>query len=170
MTTSLPAHHYNQAITEDDLQQMGYLVPPTGHGLVRMLGVSASLRVINRLGGWQVVIPKGPCNNAGGARVWAQLTHMIGEANVLALSQQMGGECLEVPTLNALRVERRNQAVRSHFDYLTAKAPNGEGLSKSRAVQELGLIHAPITWRQLETILDRPSQAPDNQNPLFTDL
>lgn len=170
MQTTLSAHHPISAIREQDLQQLAHLVPPSGRSLLRMLGEPSGLRLINGLGGVQVVVPKGPCNNAGGQRVWQYLSTVIGDAAMLILSREMGGECLEVPTLNALRIERRNQAVRSHFDYLTAKTPNGEGLSKSRAVQELCLIHAPITWRQLETILDRPSDAPDNQNQLFTNL
>lgn len=69
----------------------------------------------------------------------------------------MGGQWLEVPTLDALRKERRNCAIRGHFDRLTATPPKGAGLSKARAVQELCLPFAPVTWRQLEAIIDKPS-------------
>lgn len=167
MTAHIPAHHPLSAITGADLQQFGHLVPPTGHAILRLLGVQAGLRLLNGLPGVQAVVPKGPCNNPGGARVWAYLSAVIGGDAMNLLAREMGGECLEVPTLDALRKERRNQAIRAEFDRLTARAPHGEGMSKARAVQELGLMHAPITWRQLETILDRPSLEPVGQNNLF---
>lgn len=167
MSTHIPAHHPISNITEADLHNFANLVPPSGAAVLRMLGVQAGLTLINGLAGVQVVVPKGPCNNPGGARVWAYLVAVVGVDAMGILAREMGGECLEVPTLDALRKERRNHAIRTQFDHLTAQAPAGEGLSKARAVQELGLIHAPITWRQLETILDRPSPEPVAQNKLF---
>lgn len=163
---TLPAHHPLSAITGADLTQFAHLVPPSGQSVLRMLGVEAGLVLLNGLRGAQIVVPKGPCNNPGGARTWKRLVCVIGEPAMNVLARQMGGECLEVPMLDALRTERRNQAIRSQFDQLTASAPAGEGLSKARAVQELGLTHV-LTWRQLEAILDRPSLAPVRQNALF---
>lgn len=164
--STIPAHHPLSAITSADLQQFAHLVPPSGQCVLRMLGVPAGLALLNGLRGAQIVVPKGPCNNPGGARTWKQMACVIGEAAMSDLARQMGGECLEVPMLDALRTERRNQAIRSEFDQLTAKAPQGEGLSKARAVQELSQTHV-LTWRQLEVILDRPSLAPVCQNNLF---
>jgi hypothetical protein len=165
--STLPAHHPISPVTDADLRHFAHLVPPSGVAVIRVLGVEAGLKLINGLAGVQVLVPKGPCNNPGGARVWAYLAGVIGLEAMQVLANEMGGECLEVPTLDALRKERRNQAIRNQFDRLTARAPAGEGLSKARAVQELGLTHAPITWRQLETILDRPSLEPVCQNNLF---
>ncbi|MEO8118732.1 MAG: hypothetical protein ABI606_05340 [Rhodoferax sp.] len=170
MPATLPAHHPVSNITEADLQHFANLVPPSGSALLRMLGVSAGLSLLNVWAGVQVVVPKGPCNNAGGAKRWAQMVAIVGEDAMGVLAREMGGEVLEVPTLDALRKERRNHAIRTQFDRLTAKEPAGEGLSKGRAVQELGLSHAPITWRQLEVILDRPSAESSQQNQLFSDL
>lgn len=167
MSSTIPCHHPISNITERDLHNFANLVPPSGTALLRMLGVSAGLSLLNTWAGVQVVVPKGPCNNAGGAKRWGQMVAIIGEEAMLLLASEMGGEVLEVPTLDALRKERRNHAIRTQFDRLTAKAPAGEGLSKGRAVQELGLSHAPITWRQLETILDQPSNEPTPQNNLF---
>lgn len=167
MSFCLPAHHPISPVTEADLRHYASLVPPSGAAVLRLLGVPAGLALLNGLQGVQVVVPKGPCNNPGGARVWKFLAEVVGDAAMNVLAREMGGECLEVPTLDALRKERRNHAIRSEFDRLTASAPAGEGLSKARAVQALGLAHAPITWRQLETILDRPSLAPVCQNNLF---
>lgn len=170
MPATLPAHHPASNITVDDLRNFANLVPPSGSALLRMLGVPAGLLLLNAWAGVQVVVPKGPCNNAGGAKRWAQMVAIVGEDAMGVLAHEMGGEVLEVPTLDALRKERRNHTIRTEFDRLTARAPAGEGLSKGRAVQELGLMFAPITWRQLEIILDRPSAEPSLQNQLFSEL
>jgi hypothetical protein len=135
--------------------------------LLRLLGVANGLKLINGLGGVQVVVPKGPCNNAGGARTWGYLARVIGEAAMLTLARTMGGEGLDIPNLDDLRTERRNAAMRAQFDHMTAREPAGEGLSKARAVQELCLLHRPISSRQIESILDRATYAPDLQTPLF---
>lgn len=145
------------AITEYDLTVLGHLVPPSGAVLLRLLGVPSGLALINGLGGAQLWVPKGPCNHPGGARTWAYLAQVVGESAVVQLATEMGGQVLEVPLLDALRKERRNGAIRAQFNHLTARSPQGVGLSKASAIRELCLRHAPITGRQLETIVDRPS-------------
>lgn len=155
---ALPAHHVLSAISASDLAALAAWVPPSGAELVRVLGVAAGLTLLNGLGGVQLWVPKGPCNNAAGARTWAYVARIVGEAAMLDLAREWGGQWLEVPTLDALRKERRNRAMRCQFDQLTAKAPDGAGLSKARAVQELCLHFAPVTWRQVEAILDKPSR------------
>lgn len=153
------SYHPSSPITEADLGAFAHLVPPSGVHLLVLLGRPDGLRLLNAWPGVQVVVPKGPCNNAGGARRWAQFVGVVGERATLLLAQDMGGECLEVPTLQTLRTERRNSAIRAQFDRLTASPPGGRGLSRAAAVQELNLLHAPITWRQLDAILDRPTLA-----------
>lgn len=164
----LPPHHPSSPITEADLRTFEHLLPPSGVHLLVLLGRADGLRLFNVWPGVQVVVPKGPCNNAGGARRWAQFVAALGERATLLLADELGGDCLEVPTLDALRKERRNCAIRTEFDRLTATAPAGEGLSKAAAVQALVLRFAPLTWRQVETVLDRPSRcaAVANQNAL----
>ena len=167
--SQLSPHHPSSPIRAQDLQHYAHLVPPSGRTLLRMLGDVDGLTVINCLGGVQVTIPKGPCN-VQGAWSWAYLCKQVGQDITTALSIGMGGECLEVPTLDALRTERRNHTICAEFDRLTARAPGGEGLSKARAVQVLVLTHGPITHRQIETILDRPTPEPVRQTPLFSQL
>jgi hypothetical protein len=160
-------HHYNSPIREEDLGQFAHLVTPSGAQLLRSLGRKDGLVLINRLGGCQLVVPKGPTNNPAGARLWAHLCSAMGEPVVQKLAAAHGGEGLEVPTLHALRVARRNAALCTEFDRLTARPPAGEGLSKARAVQQLGLSHGPITWRQIEVILDTPPAPIAPQQLLF---
>ncbi len=150
-----------------DLQQWAHLVPPSGQTLLRLFGPESALVLFNRLPGYQTMVPKTPDKTPGGALTWARLVAHIGTDLMYSLASRMGSECLEVPTLEALRVERRRQALRQTFDAITAPPPAGAGLSKARAVQELCLQFAPITWRQVEIILDQPSAEPSPQNPLF---
>ncbi len=167
MNAHIPAHHPLSRITEADLKNFASLVPPSGLQILRMLGVKAGLELLNGLAGGHVMVPKGPCNNPGGKRVWGQLVAVIGVEATNVLAREMGGDCLKVPTLYVLRSERRNHAIRNQFDRLTAQAPAGEGLSKFRAMQELVLLHAPITCGHLESVLDRPSPEPVAQTSLF---
>lgn len=167
MSTHIPTHHPISSITEDDLRNFANLVPPSGTEILRMLGVKAGLTLLNGLAGVRVVVPKGPCSNAGGKRTWAYLAAVIGVDAMNVLAREMGGDCLKVPTLYVLRSERRNHAIRTQFDRLTAPAPAGEGLSKFRAMQELVLLHAPISCGHLESVLDRPSPEPVAQTTLF---
>lgn len=161
MTSStLSPHHPVSPIRAADLDAFAHLLPPTGIKLLALLGKPDGLRLLNAWPGVQIVVPKGPCNNVGGARRWAQIVAIIGERATVKLADELGGTCLEVPTLDELRKERRNSAIRAQFDAMTARAPHGQGLSKAAAVLELGLLHAPITYRQLEIIIDRPVFAP----------
>ena len=164
---TFPAHHPCSPIRQADLEAFGHLVPPSGVHLLVLLGKRDGLALLNAWPGVQIVVPKGPCNNSGGARRWAQIVAIVGESATLKLADAMGGECLEVPTLDMLRRERRNIVIRAQFDELTGPVSCGERMSKTAAVLELTLLHAPITWRQLEIILDRPSLEPVDQTPLF---
>lgn len=155
MSRPLSPHHPISAICNESLDAFAHLIPPTGNHLLGLLGKHDGLRLLNAWPGVQIVVPKGPCNNAGGARRWAQIVAIIGEAATVTLANEMGGEWLEVPTLSRLRRARRNHAIRTEFDRLTARPPAGEGMSKAAAVQELGMLNAPLSWRQIENILDR---------------
>lgn len=147
-------------LTVADLTQYACLIPASGHELLHLLGMDAGVRLINALRGVQLVVPRGPCNNAAGAHAWKFLVAIVGEAATLTLSQAYAGRMLNVPRLEDLRRERRNTALRADFDRLTASAAtHGQGLSKTRAVQQLALAYQ-LTWRAVEMVIDRPSGMP----------
>ncbi len=169
MHIHISPHHLLAPITTDDLQTFAALVPPSGRAIVRMVGVAEAVTVINAWHGAQIIIPKGPCNNPGGAKRWEQLSAAVGESILNKLAQCMGGDCLDVPNLEALRIARRNRAIVGEFDYLTSPEPAGHALSKTRAVEQLAIANH-LSYRQLEEILDKPgfeSASPANQPQLF---
>lgn len=163
-------HYYRAELSASDLGQWASLLPPTGVELVRLLGADAALRLFNVWPGVQFLVPKGPCANSGGVRRWAQLCEVLGESATLVLSRELGGVGLNVPTLARLRQERRNHGIRIAFDFLTSSNGLDVGLSKARAVHELCLLYAPMSCRQIETILDRPGVELTPQPELFESL
>jgi hypothetical protein len=164
---SIAPHHPEHPITVRDLADMSHLLPSGGAYLVRLLGVAAALALINTWSGVQLPIPKRADSNARGAARWAEIAAVIGEPAMQVLAADRGGDMLDIPNCNALRKERRNRAICAQFDQLTGRRPMGEGLSKNAAVIRLGMSNAPITYRQIETILDRPSLYTLAQNNLF---
>jgi hypothetical protein len=144
------------AITQADATHYAALIPASGHELLHLLGLDAGVKLINALRGVQLVVPRGPCNNDAGAQAWRFLVAIVGEPATLALSKAYAGRPLNVPRLEELRRERRNTALRGDFDRLTARAPEGSALSKTRAVQQLALKYQ-LTWRGVELVIDRPS-------------
>lgn len=143
------------AIREEDLKVFAHLIPSSGALLLSLLGNREALLLLNAWPGVQFNVPMGPDNNVYGARLWSKIVNIMGETATAKLAHDMGGECLEIPTLHRLRTERRNHVLRAEFDRLTDRPPAGEGMSKAQAVTELAILYAPITWRQIETILDR---------------
>ena len=169
MSRTLPPHHPHAPLTLADLN--GPLAPwlPAGAtSLVQALGAPAALALLNGCPGALIPnVPKSPGSNAHGAVRWAALTDLVGEQAMQRLAQSHGGGVLSVPNCHALRTERRNRYLRAEFDRLTARPPVGCGLSKNRAVEALVMALAPITYRQVEQILDKPSAAPVVQGALF---
>ena len=166
----LASHHPEHPITEQDLRDFADLLPSGGAYLVRLLGDVAALALFNHWPGVQLPVPKFADANERGAARWGEIAEVIGEAAMQNLAKSMGGDMLLIPSCDALRKERRNRAICAEFDQLTGRRPLGEGLSKNAAVIRLCMRHAPITYRQIETILDRPSIAPSSQNQLFSNL
>ncbi len=148
-----------------DVTHYACLIPASGQELLHILGADTFVKLINGLRGVQMVVPRGPCNNAAGAHAWRFLVGIVGESATLALSNNYAGRELNVPRLEELRRERRNTALRGDFDRLTAsKDSGGQDLSKTRAVQQLALGYG-LTWRGVEMIIDRPSGMPTPSAP-----
>lgn len=171
MTRPLHPAHLHAPLTEADLSgPLAQWLPASAVQLVRALGVGAALALLNHYPGVQIPnVPKHPSANPHGARRWAALADVMGEDGMRTLAAAYGGGGLDVPNCHQLRVQRRNAHLRTQFDQLTASAPAGQGLSKARAVEALVLALAPITWRQVEQILDTPTPGtqPSAQTALF---
>lgn len=80
---------------------------------------------------------------------------VIGAPAMERLAALYGGTTLEIPLCSRVRQERRNRVIRQDFDQFTSKPPAGIGLSKTEAVQEIGMRYAPISARQIESIINQ---------------
>ncbi|BEP69690.1 MULTISPECIES: Mor transcription activator family protein [unclassified Variovorax] len=144
-------------LSEADLSDFRHLMPETVRNLVSCIGAHAALALLNAWPGVEVKVPLYPNANPAGARRWSLMAEIVGEVAMQLLSKNYGGTSLVIPTCKQVRDEKRNRLIRHDFDHLTAKPPNGLGLSKSDAIQEVGMRHAPISARAVESILNRPA-------------
>ncbi|MDP2808666.1 MAG: hypothetical protein Q8O34_00790 [Rhodocyclaceae bacterium] len=150
-------------LTAADVACVGHLLPYTALHILRVLGEDAGLALLNTLPGVQITVPRHPDRHPAGARRWAMLAGIVGADGMAALADEFGATVLEIPVCDEARKEARNRAIRAEFDRLTMK----EGASKAQAIYELGLLHRPITYRQLEKIVDRPDVVESRQAGLF---
>lgn len=150
-------------LTAADIAEVGHLLPYTAAHLLRAIGEEAALALLNALPGVQMTVPKHAGHNPAGARRWAMLAEIAGREGMEKLAATFGGTVLEIPVCDEARKEARNRAIRAEFDRLTM----AEGHSKAQAIYELGLAHRPITYRQLEKIIDRPDAVAERQAGLF---
>lgn len=143
-------------ITADDLQKYRHLIPETGLALIAALGDDDGLKVLNVLSGVQMSIPRRPCIRTS-AWTWNYLTDLFGEACVQKLANTFGGQLLSIPTLNTVRLMRRNTAIVQQHQLMTSpKDKGGEYLTNSIAIVRLTLLYRPLTFRQITEILNSP--------------
>lgn len=160
-------------LTVASLDEVGHLLPPTARTLVRRLGVVTALALLNRLPGAQLPVPKGPGNNADGARRWARIAEVVGEAAMPAIAEHWGGDMLDVPLCLQALDEQRNRWMRRRYDELTSL--RGPALSSYHALEELQLTLAeagqPITFRVIQQIVcEQPDRAGSGQTDLFAEF
>ena len=120
--------------------------------------IAADLEAIALLNTWpgvEIRVPRFPDAHPSGARRWMQIANVIGEIAMQKLASLYGGTMLEIPLCSRARQAKRNRIICRDFDHLTGKPPEGIGLSKTEAVQEIGMRYAPISARQIESILNR---------------
>jgi len=144
-------------LTVADLSEFAHLMPPSALELVRAIGADAAVSLMRGCGGAQLVVPKFQDHNRAGARRWAQLAEIVGEAAMPGLAAHYGGGLLDVPRCAQLLAAKRDAWVRRRFDELTYTA--GRGLCARDAVFTIGLALAaagrPLTYRQIERVVNQ---------------
>jgi hypothetical protein len=163
-----------------DLYELAQWLPPTAATLVRVLGPAAALALLQAWPGVTYPIPRHPDANANGARRWAALADVVGEAAMPALAAHWGGSALDVPVCRALLAQKRNTWIRAQFDVLVN--PTGAAMSGNAAAQAISLALAqagqPMTHRELERLINQPDdinsppggRRAQGQNPKQLDL
>jgi len=142
-------------LTVDDFTSLPHLMPETARLLAGCMGVEAAVDLLNTWPGVEVKVPRFPDANPAGAKRWAQMASVVGEPAMRKLAALYGGTVLEIPLCSRVQQEKRNRIIRQDFDRITSKPPAGPGLSKAEAVQEIGMRYAPISVRQIKSILNQ---------------
>lgn len=142
-------------LTVDDFANLDHLMPETARVLAGCMGVEAAVNLLNTWPGVEVKVPRFPDANPAGAKRWAQMAAVVGEPAMRTLAALYGGTVLEIPLCSRVQQEKRNRVIRQDFDRFTSKPPAGVGLSKAEAVQEIGIRYAPISVRQIKSILNQ---------------
>ncbi|MDD5249682.1 MAG: Mor transcription activator family protein [Rhodocyclaceae bacterium] len=131
-------------------------LPRSAVDLIQLIGLAATLALIDAFPSIKFPVPKGEDNNPEGAARFALLVEAIGDAPARVLVRHYGGDDLYVPSCKqAVRRARDRQIV---ADY-------GVGAS----VFELALKYR-LSYRQIETILktaDTTPAEPSKQADLF---
>lgn len=132
----------------EDLHTVYTLLPYTAQVLIDVIGATHACALLTARPGCTLMIPKHPDHNPAGAKRWAELAEIVGDAGMQALAKRWGGDVIDIPTCKAARDELRHRAIRAEFDRLTIT----EGLSGKQAIYEIGLKFAPISSRAIELI------------------
>lgn len=129
--------------------------------IIRAIGPGPAMVLVQTFGGQEIRIPR-----SAGSEAWAVLVEAIGEASTRQLAAALGGgdPIYIALCMRALKADRNARMI-ARYDALL-----GEGNSGRRAVAQLVREFAPISYRQIETIVN--SALPDPgagwaQNALF---
>lgn len=128
------------------------LLPPTARDLADLIGLPATLRLVEGWGGRAVQIARG--KRAKGKAQLDELAAIVGRLEANKLAQRYGGGVLTIPLCaDALR-GARDGALQSRFDALTTTAGHSARQAVALLVGEFG-IHESTVWRALK----RPTMA-----------
>ena len=116
--------------------------------LQRLIGDTATARLVEEFGGLEVPIPKGE-----GGETFARLAEVVGHDNAMSLCKVYGSDRLSVPLCRAMKKAERNTRIRADYD---------AGVGWYTLVKRYDLCE-----RQLRTILGRAEDPGVGQGSLF---
>lgn len=144
-----------------DLSEVKNLLPALVQAIVRAIGVSAALKLVEQLGGSTFPVPLR--KNAAGEARYQILVEAVGEDAATQLVKVLGGQEIYVPLCSAALREVRDRQIRTDFDDITREH------SALHAVATLAVRYR-ISDRQVWRILnqtDRDGPSKESQATLF---
>ncbi|MFA6312343.1 MAG: Mor transcription activator family protein [Sterolibacterium sp.] len=130
-------------------------LPAKARELIEMIGLPATLRLIDEYGGQTFQVPKG--KRVKGVAKLEELAAVIGTEAVKKLSHAFGGEVIAVPSCKRALLGRRDADLQARFDTMTSTG----GLSARSAVNWLAKefrVNATTVWKTLKrpTVASNP--------------
>ncbi|WP_423197430.1 Mor transcription activator domain-containing protein [Cupriavidus sp. H19C3] len=147
-----------------DLSEVTNLLPAVAQALVRTIGITQTIRLVERLGGSTFPVPLR--KNAAGEVRYQVLAEAVGEDAATQLVSALGGIEVYIPLCSAALREIRDREMRTEFDSMTGKERQYSALN---AVAELAVRYR-ISDRQVWRILnqtDRDGPQSKTQATLF---
>ncbi|WP_052190895.1 Mor transcription activator family protein [Chitinibacter sp. ZOR0017] len=122
-------------ITIDQIHQADVqLLPSSVQELVRVIGLTAALKLVELHGGTSILIPQG--KKRAGQIAYEALAEIIGYKEMALLAEHYrGDDVLYIPSCKAAVRAVRNRLIRSDFDAYTGEE------SANRAVMKLARDH-----------------------------
>lgn len=120
----------------------GHRCPEVIKQMVRSIGETDTIAVINALGGRRVLIP-----STEKAQVFQELAAIVGEEKTRLLCKELGRVVIYIPKLAGIKRDSRNAEIRRRFDQLTKE------LSANKAV-DLLVAAFGLSNRTIEEIVN----------------
>jgi hypothetical protein len=137
------------------------LLPASVQDLVKVIGLTATLALVNQYGGTTLLIPQG--KTRAGEQLFAKLAETIGEPEMAKLAEHCRDrEPIYIPFCEAALRIVRDRLIRRDFDAYTVE------YSANKAVAKLARAHG-ISDRRIWIILKSIESIPDQmqQQALF---
>ncbi|WP_420996221.1 Mor transcription activator family protein [Cupriavidus sp. 30B13] len=147
-----------------DLSDVTNLLPVVVQVIVRTIGVSAAIKLVERFGGSTFPVPLR--KSAAGEVRYQVLAETVGEEAATQLVKLLGRQEVYIPLCSLALRELRDREMRSAFDTLTGKAEKYSALQAVAALAVRYRISDRQVWRILNQT-DRIGPAPETQATLF---
>ncbi|MCP1659319.1 Mor transcription activator family protein [Neisseria perflava] len=155
-------------LTENDLRDLGHLLPESAHSLITVVGLANAFTLIKRWGGTHFPLSTTKRKrSAAGQALHDALAHEIGEEAACRLEEAYCGQRhVLIPRCKEVMLELQKRAIRREYDEMTGRdvIPMSDGM----AVRLLALKYH-ITERWVRYILAEADKtaAPAVQTALF---
>jgi hypothetical protein len=121
-------------------------LPQSALDLIALIGLPATIQLVEAMPGIKFPVPKGEDNNSGGAARFATLVEAVGDKAAHVLVAHFGGDDLYVPSCKkAIQLARDRQIVAEYLDGST--------------VTELAIRYR-LSYRRIEVILKTTDTTP----------
>lgn len=142
-------------------------LPRTARDLVDLIGLPATLRLIEARGGQMITVPKR--KRAQGEALFEQLLELVGPEAAEKICQRYGGEYLTIPSCKRAAHAVRDAELQARFDALLAEGLGARAVANQLA-GEFGLDVSTV-WRASKRAAadtDNPKAVVEMQLGLFS--
>lgn len=136
-------------------------LPAVIQEIIQLIGHAKAMALVREFGGQELRIPRSEMGDT-----WAALAEVIGEKAMAILANSFGGgDPLYIALCHLALKQDRNREMIARYEHLLKQGHSGRG-----AVSVLVREYGPISYRQVEKVVNSPLPAPSavvEQGQLF---